>query len=1199
MPLLVNSVPNLAQGVSQQPDNLRYPGQCDEQVNAWATVVEGLVKRPPTNYVTNVDTDAAAGKDPVTDKPNLFTHFVKRDEQNKYVIAVSLGGISAYNLSLGTSIPVAVTSIASGYLSLGSSVTNPLKDLRALTVADYTFLVNKKVEVEKSRNNSLSNVPPPEALIVVKLGDYEKNYDVYIDNTLVPVDTSLQHYHQTAGHTYESGPADQGEKGKHADTSLIARDLALCISTAHTTSRVAIDDITVTDGGSGWLKGLYVNKTKRANRLFYSETSTVRHYIAEDVEKRLEFFVVQTIGSDVNRSAKGYCEVINGVIQDFVFTNRGAGYDPSGTFTLELQQKYALQLTFRGKIFWRDAAGNRNPVTYPVYNTITTKVNPPIRVQHEGSLIKVVKSLTVSNGGSYYILKKEHTSTSDNEPGSGSNSGLYWEQTTVSAGSVAWASGVDYRFNEDIDVRVEDGLANQGLDALYKETSSITDLPKKCFDKFIIKIKGDADIAQDDYYVRFKTKDGNDYGEGSWVETIGWQQDDNKSQGIGGIDTELESSTMPCTFVSYFNNDGSINSFRFQSPGERLIVKNGSNYYYLVEAHTASSTNEPGTSGGAEYWTQIDAITEGFITWASGVYYYDNVENNSYATRQAGDDFTNPFPSFVGQTINDVFFFKNRLGFLTDNAVVFSEADAYFNFFRTTTQQLLDSAPIDVGLSHTKVAQLQHAIPFQEKLMLFSKQSQFVLRGADILSPKTVAISPVTEYDISDSINPVALGNYIYFTFKRNDFEGVYEYFVDNNTETFNAEEITQQVPKYIPKDASKIVGSQTENTLVIGTDADPTTLYVYKYFWSNKEKIQSAWMKFSFGRNVVGFEFIDSQMFLFTQDTDGIHLETLTLEDGLTDEGLAYTLYLDSKVDGTEVTVSLYNPATKKTRISDIPYSVSLGNGINLFTKIGSQRAITTVDSTTIDVNGPLANYIDDGSGDYVEYNGTFYYCVKAHTSGTEFSVSDNWREVEQAPEDTDSWSASTAYSQGVIYKCKTNHTSPSTFVAVDSSDPSNPITYWEIPASTEVTSAPIWSSGNFYYNDKYFVIGKPYNMLYRFSNQTLKQPTERGGRSASDYTYQTMRSGSVNYADTGHFTVEVTPKYRDTYSYAFNPDILGADLALNEFVPQDGHFRFPIQAQPEDVTIEVKTDSALPVKLLAAEFESMFIPRSRRYGS
>src|SRR5210317_1930616 len=115
MPLLVNSVPNLAQGVSQQPDNLRYPGQCDEQINAWATVVEGLVKRPPTTYTKKIDSS-----DPGA---NLFTHFVKRSEQNKYCVNVSLGGVGVINIENGTQIPVAVTSIASSYLSLGSSVT--------------------------------------------------------------------------------------------------------------------------------------------------------------------------------------------------------------------------------------------------------------------------------------------------------------------------------------------------------------------------------------------------------------------------------------------------------------------------------------------------------------------------------------------------------------------------------------------------------------------------------------------------------------------------------------------------------------------------------------------------------------------------------------------------------------------------------------------------------------------------------------------------------------------------------------------------------------------------------------------------------------------------------------------------------------------------------------------------------------------
>ena len=85
-----------------------------------------------------------------------------------------------------------------------------------------------------------------------------------------------------------------------------------------------------------------------------------------------------------------------------------------------------------------------------------------------------------------------------------------------------------------------------------------------------------------------------------------------------------------------------------------------------------------------------------------------------------GDLNTSPNPSFVGKTINDVFFYKNRLGMLTDGSILFSESDEYFNFFRTTVLTLLDGAPIDVGIAHTKVTTLKNAIPFQEKLMLFS-----------------------------------------------------------------------------------------------------------------------------------------------------------------------------------------------------------------------------------------------------------------------------------------------------------------------------------------------------------------------------------------------------------------------------------------------------------------------------------------------
>ena len=1097
MPLLVNSVPNLAQGVSQQPDNLRYPGQCDEQINAWATVVEGLVKRPPTNYKKNID-----ATDPGV---NLFTHFVKRDEDNKYCVTVSLGGVGVIDLDSGNNISVATTSIAQSYLS---GITNPLADLRALTVADYTFLVNKKKEVKVDKAEK-SNDLEYEGLIVVRLGDYEKNYDIYLDGNLIrpgSLNTNNPAYPAgvqsdqvpKAGHTYESGYAQGQLRGEYADTGVIAEDLEIILKD-HLASQSGLGTVTFSNPTGVLDLGFPDTGARNDPVLGYRMAKyefKIDQYSTNILAQQNESTLIAT-------GVKGLMTFSDGEVQSWQLTHEGLSYDSSLSsdyYKLTIIHEISKFSHKGGSAYWT-----------------------PYEVEY----------VDASNAASYGYTMPDLTF---------STTSLNFQVDR--RGAVIKITG-----EADFSLRTEDGLGNEGLGVAYKEVQSITDLPKHCFDGFRIKVIGDADIDQDDYYVQFSTKDKEDFGEGSWIEITGWEKS-NLSAGLAlGIETNIDNTTAPITLIPKFNSSGDVTNFILQTPNELInYVEHNGVVYSLSKEHVSDSNNEPGSSvdsdgDGIEDWKQYWVVSSDYTLvnnyWSSGTSYSFNTIG--YTSRGAGDNSTNPFPSFVGKTINDVFFFKNRLGFLTDSNVIFSEADEYFNFFRTTTQQLLDSAPIDVGLSHTKVAVLQHAIPFQEKLMLFSKQSQFVLRGAEVLSPKTVAIAPVTEYDISDSVEPIALGNYIYFTFKRNDFEGVYEYFVDNNTETFNSEEITSQIPKYITSDVKQIAGSQAENTIVIGTSADAKTLFVYKYFWSNKEKIQSAWMKFTFDRDVRGFDFIDSNLHLLTADTEGLHLESLTLEDGIKDTGLDYTLYLDSRVDGSTLTTS-YDAASKTTTISNFPFDPT---DVEIYTKNGHNIPFTRTSATQGTVSGTLANY--------VTHNGT-------------------------------------------IYKCETTHTSPSSFIAVDTSVTPN-VTYWTV--STDVSTAPDWVASKFYNNDKYFFAGVPYNMLYRFSDQTLKQPTERGGRSASDYAFQTIRNGSINYADTGHFTVEVTPKYRDTYSYAFNPDIVGANLTLNTFTPQNGHFRFPVQAQPEDATIEVKSSSALPVKLLAAEFESMMIPRSRRYGA
>jgi len=1018
MPLVVTSVPNLAQGVSQQPDNLRYPGQCDEQINAWSTVVEGLTKRPNTRWVNQFNSSIPTGAS------DLFTHFVKRDEDNKYCVQVSLGGgtptVGVIDLEDGTNVSVATTSIAQSYLS---GITDPLKDLRALTVADYTFLVNKKKTVEKDTTD-ISNPPNDEAIIFVKLGDYEKAYSIYIDDGLVqgvPHNTSGSPY--TEAHhdpssitdlqdaTYFSGPSSGGHAGKHADTEYIAKDLKSILDSEFDGTLIGIDSVNIQAGNVGTGYGLF------------STVQLDTSYSGYKVE-------VEISQSGVASTALGNCTVnSSGELTSVDIVRKGNDFNPSNPFVFTITE-YLWNPNYKK---WNPVINFFAPRVPPTFDTPVTSARPALTITRNGSVIRLR-----SSDGPFKI-------------------------------------------------KVEDGLSNQGLGLAYQEVASITDLPKSCFNNFSVKVIGDADIDQDDYFVRFTTKDKSEFGEGSWVETVGWTRDETETGPLTGIETALDKETMPITLVPVLNSSGNVTSFKLQSPEEDL------------------NPTPPAISG-----------------WRG---------------RAAGNDDTNPFPSFVGKTINDVFFFKNRLGFLTDNAVIFSEADEYYNFFRTTTQQLLDSAPIDVGLSHTKVAVLQHALPFQEKLMLFSDNSQFVLRGADVLSSKTVAISPVTEYDISDGIAPLALGPYIYFPFNRGQYEGMFEYFVDNNTEVFEVEEITSQVPKYIPTRIKRMAGSASESMVLLQTNTDQKILFVYKYFWSGKEKIQSAWQKWEFDDNVTGFDFIDSTLYLIL---DGKQLVEMPVENALTDTGLDYTLLLDNRVDGSVATIS-YNDQTNRTTISNLPagYGATVDN-ITVFTKGGSERDVKSASGTSVEIEGFLASY--------VKHSGTIYKCVDTHTS-------------------------SSSDTPGVSAK-------------------------WQV--STDLPNAPTWSDAGILYNDEnYFFVGKPYDMLYRFSNQALKQPTERGGRSASDYTYQTIRNASIEYADTGHFTVEVTPRFRDKYTYVYNPALLSSISTLDRFTPESGHFRFGVQCRPEEATIEVKSSSALPVKLLAAEFESMVASRSRRYGA
>lgn len=51
MPLISKTITGMYGGVSQQPAALRIDNQCEEMTNCLPTLVDGVYKRPPTEFV--------------------------------------------------------------------------------------------------------------------------------------------------------------------------------------------------------------------------------------------------------------------------------------------------------------------------------------------------------------------------------------------------------------------------------------------------------------------------------------------------------------------------------------------------------------------------------------------------------------------------------------------------------------------------------------------------------------------------------------------------------------------------------------------------------------------------------------------------------------------------------------------------------------------------------------------------------------------------------------------------------------------------------------------------------------------------------------------------------------------------------------------------------------------------------------------
>jgi hypothetical protein len=430
-------------------------------------------------------------------------------------------------------------------------------------------------------------------------------------------------------------------------------------------------------------------------------------------------------------------------------------------------------------------------------------------------------------------------------------------------------------------IAATDARGNTLMSGFTNQVTSITELPNTSWEGHTVIVAPTGASDQSSYYLKFNaenTTTNGDYGRGVWEETSGW--------GTPGM---LDKTTMPHSFIYYRNSNG-LTRFTFQ----------------------------PFT--GAAY-------TDGSVS----------LDLPGWTTRLAGDEDELPGPTFVNHAINDVVFFKNRLGFVSGENVILSQAADYFNFWQQSAVQVVDSDTIDLTAISNDVATLNYALQQQDELVLFSSENQFRLYSGDnvTFSPDTASVGRISSISMEPNVKPQQVGPQVIFPVKEGDFTGFQTFITTDRTVGINLGQtavITETIPRYIPKNIDSLAVSRTDQFLVALSSDNPNSIYVYQFFWEasggSLTNRQNAWHEWTFpNKSVYWCDFVEGTLMTLTKYVNGANNEYYL-------EGLNVSrppqnnneLFLLDRQISSSITTDLgsttfsYSAATNKTTVT-LPY--------------------------------------------------------------------------------------------------------------------------------------------------------------------------------------------------------------------------------------------------------------------------------------
>jgi len=933
MASITQKVPNYVLGVSTQPDEKKLPGQVVELTNGIPDVVRQLEKRPGGHLIGKIVADTGSNT-------KWFNIYTLNDLQ--YIgQAAPDGAVKIWRCSDGVEIPVDYDLVPgtnkATYLDNSALSDEKSTDIQVQTINETTIFVNRRKNTAMlSAVGDLSPAQLNEAFIALDTISYGKQYALDIfdqtDNTTFTYKRAVSVEVGTVDDAADYSGTSNGDcLGMGRETIDISSGRGIFATSPPTTTA---------------LTGTYV----RSGTTVTATITNHGYQVGESV----------TIDFTSGGAADGTFIVTSAAdANTFTITHGSSGTITTSNLSIP---KGRTNLRYEMDIRCTPQPTGTVDDSYTYHDTY--QAFPKLQFGGEGweigdshqytsekgvtTTVKVLRDVTVTSRCNVAGVRPRATaSTADEHVSSGGILGDMKATLDAISGTGITATicgnGLHLYRATPFGVTTPEKTL---MSITTTEVNNISDLPRVCRHGYVVRVVNSGE-DMDDYYLRFQAEGITAniskaciYSRSGTTVTVG-----DLDHGLSNGDTVfIDFTDGGATDGHYTVSNVSSGSFDLANNTTSGTIASGATCTYTPARFGEGVWEEvvaPGIETTLDKDTMplkltralpgtYDTINSGVGTtsYPNGFFRFDYPD---WGERDVGDDITNSKPTFVGKPIQKLGFYRNRIALLSEENVILSRVNDFYNFWVKTAMAISNADPIDLQSSSTFPTKLYDSVDANGGLVLFSANEQFILNsGAEaLLTPETAKVSYLSSYAFNPDTRPFSLGTTIGFLNSTARNARFYEMGGITGRDDPQVAEQTKIISNLFPTNTT-LPAESTENDLILfGVDGSIHTatneVWGYKFFTAGDKRVQSAWFKWIMP-NVIAFHTI----------MDDIYYAVLKNGSDYTLERFDLKLNSNTLMIGTAPDENRIHLDTKKTIASaDITYnanteqsSFTLGDG-------------------------------------------------------------------------------------------------------------------------------------------------------------------------------------------------------------------------------------------------------------------------------